>query len=117
MQMTLELTGKCQGSCGRYLVHRELWKTLPQDFRDQVSSVFAQDRSRKLCPTCWSRFDRAGRLPEAQRLQLARGEFVDEYLSMKSYGESDYSIQQTLGMSDAAFKKALERARKAGKIP
>jgi hypothetical protein len=116
MELTLHLTGKCQGSCNRYLVERELWKTLPLQFREQVSPVFAQNRSRNLCPTCWSRLHRSGRLETMPRLQLAKGEFVDEYLSMKSYGESDYSIRQTLGMSKAAFEKALERAKKAGKI-
>lgn len=116
MHLTLEVVGTCEGVCGRYLIARELWKTLPLEFREKAGSLMAQDRSRRLCPSCWSKLDRAGQLGSAKRLQLAKGVFVEEYLAMKSYGESDHTIQRTLGMSDAAFEKALERARKAGKI-
>lgn len=69
---------------------------------------------RGLCPTCWSRAARRGVLADFPTVTYTRDELLEEWAALRVRGLGRSEAAGRLGVSRAAFERALYRARAAG---
>lgn len=115
-EIMIPTIGVCTGGCGAYIVIRPRWYELDRGVRVQLRGKFKSEASRGCCRTCYDRLRDAGDHIDLPTRQVTDEIFAEEYNLMRANNMSDYTIRDALKMSEAAFEKALERGRKAGRV-
>lgn len=104
--------GPCTGGCGAYIVTRGRWASIRPEVRRQLRRRFKSEASRGSCRGCYTKLSATGDHIDLPTRQISDELFADEYDTMRASGVLDHEIRRSLGMSRAAFNKALERKRK-----
>lgn len=117
-EIVLQLGDDCP-RCGRTMVNRTQWRSLPKMLRLELRSDFAgAGESRGLCRSCASWLGQTD--PEAlldyERKTLDGQTFVEEYRLLRERGVNNHEIRRVLKMTESAFNMALRRARKRGDL-
>lgn len=66
-------------------------------------------RIRRLCPTCWVRIRNTDELADYPRVTRTSDEVIEEWQVLSAYGMSKREVAARLGMTYAAFDRALHR--------
>ena len=85
--------------------------TVPSSNRASGAAVHA---GRGLCNACHKRADYHGRLADHPRSTWSRDEVLSEWELLRGEGHTRVQAAERLGMTPAAFERALQRARAAG---
>jgi hypothetical protein len=115
-EIQIPTIGQCSGGCGAHIVTRGRWAAIKRDVRRQLRGKFKSEAARGACRGCYTRLNETGDHIDLPTRQITDEIFAEEYNTMRSSNMSDYVIRDALGMSEAAFEKALERGRQAGRV-
>lgn len=102
----------CSGNCGAYVVRPNRWKPIKREVRKQLRGKFKMEKTRGACTSCYDRARASGDHIDMPAKKIPAVVFAEEYDLMREQGMTDYDIRLALGMTAAAFKKALERRDK-----
>ena len=104
--------GLCKGGCGAHVVTRGRWASIRPEVRRQLRKRFKSEAARGACRGCYTKLLESGDHIDLPGRQISDVVFSDEYDTMHANGVQDHEIRHSLGMSESAFDKALERKRK-----
>ena len=111
-EVKIPTIGKCLGGCGAYIVTRGRWNSVKREIRQQLRKRFKSEAARGACRGCYTKLLESGDHIDLPARQISDELFADEYDTMRARGVLDHEIRRSLGMSQSAFYKALERKRK-----
>lgn len=114
---TIGVQVECEcGKCKRHLVKRGVWRKMTAAVRTQLAGKgFSELNARGLCSRCYQSLSPDERL-DYSRKTLTDEEFAEEYDLLRERGVTAHEVRTTLGMTVAAFERALSRARKRGAL-
>lgn len=106
----------CSGNCGAYVVRPARWKSIKREVRKQLRGKFKMEKTRGACTSCYDRARATGDHIDLPTKQISAAVFAEEYNLMREQGMTAYDVRIALGMTVAAFEKAIERGVKAQQI-
>jgi hypothetical protein len=115
-EITLPTIGRCTGGCGRRIVPASQWRGIHKSVRAQIKKEFTSERSRGACASCYSKLNKAGDHIDLPSRKISDEIFAEEYNLLRQQAMTDYNIRISLGMTGAAFEKAIQRGKAAGRI-
>jgi hypothetical protein len=109
--------GNCKDpTCGRPMVGRRAYRS--QSLRGR----FVRHGGHGLCLACYIRARSHKTLPEPAPRNLPRSrhrplaEWIEDYPILRRNGATHDEIAEEVGLTRAAFDRAIQRARKSGKL-
>jgi hypothetical protein len=115
-EIQIPTLGQCTGGCGAYIVSRPRWASIKREVRRQLRGKFKSEASRQACRGCYTKLLAVGDHIDLPSRQITDEVFAEEYNLMRQQSMTDYDVRIALGMTVAAFEKALERGRTAGRV-
>jgi hypothetical protein len=115
-EIQIPTLGQCTGGCGAHIVSRARWASIKREVRRQLRGKFKSEAARQACRSCYAKLLATGDHIDLPSRQITNEVFAEEYNLMREQGMTDYDVRIALGMTAAAFEKALERAHKGKRV-